>query len=1011
MDNIIERMNRRGISTSSIQTGVYKVRGDSEAPSTTTLRHFHATVIFLDDSTHRFTLDKKAKGQDLLSMVHQHLELTEREYFGLVFTEGGQTLPPGHAPDVTRWLDPAKSVRKQMRVKGCSPVTLHFRVKFYVTDPSRLHEEYTRYHVYLQVKRDLSTGRLVAPISTVCLLASYAVQSTLGDYDPDSCRNGYLAPFQNLRAHCPCPGGAMPPPEELDRKVAELHKLHKGQSPAESEMNFLEHAKRLEMYGISLHPGKDSAGRDIQLGVTSIGLVVFQNCVKINTFSWTKIVKISFKRKQFFIQLRKELTESYDTLLGFNLSSYRSCKNLWKSAVEHHSFFRLQSPKLPPRKFPLWGLSSKFRYSGRTEFQTVSESALASSNSKSRWDRAFFRSPSRRVLRQTMPNLERAKQALASPEHSSIGSSNKGSSLSSATLQPAKPTTGSRVSLAVRAYESFNNRVQSLGVRSPRRAWGEDSDDDGGFLASTLPRLRGHHAPSLPPFLPSLPPPSSSPSTLDNSSPVDLSAPPLKFSYVDDSSSERGSEPPVGRASSEPPVSQASTARLLTSPHVALPKEDVTSISPLQDEVQSEVSSASSTGMVTVTILPDAQGRFGFNVKGGADQGVPVIVSRVGGCTPADRCVPRLNEGDQVIMINGREVASMSHDQVVNFIRAAREPHSGSLVLVVKQNVYLGDEVEEPVFQYVPEKRLSPSVSGQGGQATPLHQSLLLLEESLESGAITGQFEQLYRRNPSIAITVCHLPQNAAKNRYKDISPYDSTRVVLTACPTGDYINANHVVMEIPGSGIVNRYIATQGPLSSTCVDFWYMVWEQESPLVIMLTTVVERGRVKCHQYWPHLHSTVLYGEISVTCTREEARGSFSFRDFTLLEVESGTERIVTQMQYLSWPDHGTPSDTVEFVDFVSSVRDTREKAATLAPTLVHCSAGIGRTGVLILMETALCLIEANQSVYPLDLTRTMRDQRPAMIQTPSQYKFVCEAISTVYKSGSVKPLPEFCQE
>ena len=471
--------------------------------------------------------------------------------------------------------------------------------------------------------------------------------------------------LQALRSHCPCPGGALPPPEELDRKVAELHKLHKGQSPAESEMNFLEHAKRLEMYGISLHPGKDSAGRDIQLGVTSIGLVVFQACVKINTFSWTKIVKISFKRKQFFIQLRKELTESYDTLLGFNLSSYRSCKNLWKSAVEHHSFFRLQSPKQPIRKFPvLWGLSSKFRYSGRTEFQTVSESALAASQSKSRWERAFFRSPSRRALRQTLPNLDRAKQVLASPEHSSIGSSNKGSSLSSSTLKPGgKPVTGSRVSLAVRAYESFNNRVQSLGVRSPRRAWGEDSDDDGGFLTSTLPRPRNqHHAPSLPPGLPSLPPPSSSsPSTQGRASPVDLSAPSAKFSFVDDSSSERSSEV-VGRASSEPPVSQASqalsqasTARLLPLSPLPISVREESSpppaSSPLPDEARSEVSggsSGSNTGIVTVTILPDAQGRFGFNVKGGADQGVPVIVSRVAGQTPADRCVPRLNEGDQV---------------------------------------------------------------------------------------------------------------------------------------------------------------------------------------------------------------------------------------------------------------------------------------------------------------------------------------------------------------------------
>jgi len=994
------------------------------------MRVFPATVVFLDDSTQRFTLDKKAKGQELLNLVYQHLELTEREYFGLVFTENNVVLPPGHAPDVTRWLDPSKPIRKQMRVKGITPVTLHFRVKFYVTDPSRLHEEYTRYHVYLQVKKDLSTGRLIAPISTVCLLTSYSVQSTLGDFDPDSCRNGYLAPFQSLRHHCPCPGGVMPPTEELDRKVAELHKLHKGQSPAESEMNFLEHAKRLEMYGISLHPGKDSAGRDIQLGVTSVGLVVFQNCIKINTFSWTKIVKISFKRKQFFIQLRKELTESYDTLLGFNLSSYRSCKNLWKSAVEHHSFFRLQSPKMPGRKFPLWGLSSKFRYSGRTEFQTVSESALASNQAKSRWEKAFFRSPSRRVLRQTMPNLDRTRNLLASPEHSSIGSSALGSTLSNGQLKPGsenlKPGSGSRVSLAVRAYESFNNRVQSLGVRSPRRAWVDESDDDGGFLAGTIPRMRSH-APSCPPGAPLTGPPSSSPSSKARS-PVDLSKPPAIFSYVDDSSSERGSEPPQGRASSEPP-SQASTARLTsyvppspaTTTHGTLtpvkdsaksqtPTREVSLASP-QDDIQSELSgSSASSGIITVTIIPDNQGRFGFNVKGGADQGVPVIVSRVAGGTPADKCVPRLNEGDQVVLINGRDVSTMTHDQVVNFIRAAREPHSGQLILAVRQNVYLGEEVEEPVFQYVPEKRLSPSVSMVSGQATPLHQSLLLLEESLESGAITGQFEQLYRRNPNLAISECHLPENSAKNRYKDISPYDATRVVLTECPTGDYINANHVVMEIPGSGIVNRYIATQGPLSSTCLDFWYMVWEQESPLVIMLTTVVERGRVKCHKYWPDLDSTVLYGSISVTCTKEENKDSFSFRDFTLVEVESGTERLVSQMQYLSWPDHGTPSDTVEFVEFVENVRDTREKSATVAPTIVHCSAGIGRTGVLILMETAACLIESNQAVYPLDLTRTMRDQRPAMIQTPSQYKFVCEAISTVYKNGNIKPLPEFSQ-
>ena len=190
------------------------------------------------------------------------------------------------------------------------------------TDPSRLKEELTRYNFYMQVKKAICEGRLSAPVSTICLLTSYVVQSTLGDYDPDSCGSSYLIPFHDLRKHSQETDQSLPD-DEMDRRIAELHKLHKHQSPAEAEMNFLEHAKRLEMYGIALHPGKDSHGRAIQLGVTCIGLVVFQNMVKINTFSWSKIVKISFKRKQFFIQLRREIYESYDTLLGFNLASYR----------------------------------------------------------------------------------------------------------------------------------------------------------------------------------------------------------------------------------------------------------------------------------------------------------------------------------------------------------------------------------------------------------------------------------------------------------------------------------------------------------------------------------------------------------------------------------------------------------------------------------------------------------------------------------------------------------------
>ena len=163
--------------------------------------------------------------------------------------------------------------KKKIFFKGMTPVaTLYFRVKFYVTDPSRLKEEFTRYQVYMQVKKDISEGRLSAPLSTICLLTSYVVQSTLGDFDLDTCRSGYLSAYYDLRKHTQSlKNEETIPDEEMDRRVTELHKLHKNQSPGEAEMNFLEHAKRLEMYGIALHPGKDSHGRAIQLGVTCIG--------------------------------------------------------------------------------------------------------------------------------------------------------------------------------------------------------------------------------------------------------------------------------------------------------------------------------------------------------------------------------------------------------------------------------------------------------------------------------------------------------------------------------------------------------------------------------------------------------------------------------------------------------------------------------------------------------------------------------------------------------------------
>ncbi|XP_051154879.1 tyrosine-protein phosphatase non-receptor type 4 isoform X3 [Leptopilina boulardi] len=908
---MIESVSRRALSGSS---GSYHVRG-AELARDRRLKSLSATVVFLDETQHTFQLDKRAKGQVLLDLVFQHLELIEKDYFGLQYAENGTINSSSPNPDVMRWLDPSKLVKKQIRkffYFFSSGGQFFFRVKFYVSDPSKLQEEYTRYQFYLQIRRDILQGRLQLPSSTACLIASYTVQSELGDYQPEEHGPGYLSRLQLI------PGQN----EEMEKKIAELHKLHKGQLPADAEFNFLDHAKRLDMYGVELHKARDSTNKEIQLGVTSIGLVVFQNNIRINIFSWSKIVKISFKRKQFFIQLRREQSENYDTLLGFNMQTYRSSKNLWKACVEHHTFFRLHSPKMRPRRFPLT-LSSRFTYSGRTEFQTVEDG-----KHRARVEKTFIsvscRSPSKRLVHGVTqaPTVEEKGKVVPPP------------------ARPPRP---------------YDNKVQSLGAREPRQAWGEGnpSDDEGGFL-STREDITATHTQggAFSPVLGS-----------------------RVISYADDDTAvERNiyDIPDYSEPASSPPPQQI-----------------------LED------------GLVAIRLTPDEQGRFGFNVKGGLDLEMPILVSRVAPNTPADRCYPKLNEGDQVVYINGIDVNGMLHEHVVNLIRQSRDTGTGELTLTVRPNALYNalagtdeNSEEEPPYRYVPD------VPHTAVGSDALAQSMLLLADGLASGALIAQYEQLYRKNPELTSLESKKAENQNKNRYRDISPYDVTRVILMGSVNGDYINANYVNMEIPGSGIINRYIATQGPLSSTVADFWQMVLEAGSTLVVMLTTLVERGRTKCHQYWPLLNETLTLRNLTLTSTSEKVEDTFVFREFILRDINTGEERDITHMQYCGWPDHGVPNDWRQFTTFTERVRAAR--TGIVEPAVVHCSAGIGRTGVLVLMETALCLIEANQPVYPLDIVRSMRDQRAMMIQNASQYRFVCEAVHKAYNEGIAKPLPEF---
>uniref|UniRef100_A0A8C6BIE0 Protein 4.1 n=1 Tax=Monodon monoceros TaxID=40151 RepID=A0A8C6BIE0_MONMO len=263
---------------------------------------------------------------------------------------------------VETWLDSAKEIKKQVR--GV-PWNFTFNVKFYPPDPAQLTEDITRYYLCLQLRQDIVAGRLPCSFATLALLGSYTIQSELGDYDPELHGADYVSDFKLAPNQT----------KELEEKVMELHKSYRSMTPAQADLEFLENAKKLSMYGVDLHKAKDLEGVDIILGVCSSGLLVYKDKLRINRFPWPKVLKISYKRSSFFIKIRPGEQEQYESTIGFKLPSYRAAKKLWKVCVEHHTFFRLTSTDtIPKSKF--LALGSKFRYSGRTQAQTRQASAL-----------------------------------------------------------------------------------------------------------------------------------------------------------------------------------------------------------------------------------------------------------------------------------------------------------------------------------------------------------------------------------------------------------------------------------------------------------------------------------------------------------------------------------------------------------------------------------------------------------------------------------------------------------
>uniref|UniRef100_A0A8C5HJK6 Tyrosine-protein phosphatase non-receptor type n=1 Tax=Gouania willdenowi TaxID=441366 RepID=A0A8C5HJK6_GOUWI len=972
-----------------------------------------------------FTLSVESTGQECLEAVAQRLELREITYFSLwYFNKQNQQ----------RWIDLEKPLKKQLDKYGLEP-TVYFGVAFYIPSVVQLQQEITRYQYYLQLKKDVLEGKIGCSLDQAIRLASLAVQADFGDFNRYDSQE-FLQKFALFPIDWIQDERVL---EEATQKVALLYQSFRGLSAPEVEMLYMQEVEKMDGYGQESYQAKVVFFYNLYINSQNGYYYHSQTSLDRSPLEYS-----SGGRLRNGSVYSAHSTSSLTNPQHYHQPSPMSSNPSITSDITRPDYVptHRHSTLIPPsyRSTPdyetvmrqkNWGGGGPLLSQEHRQSHSMRNLNIGNSYAYSRPDPLVYSQPEIRV------------EHRGTTQHHHHHPFHLGSSFHNPSPYPY-PTERRPVVGAVSVPELTNVQLQQAQeypapniMRTqvyrppppyhyphPRPANSTPDLSRHLYVSSSNPDLiitrRVHH--SVQTFQEdSLP---VAHSLQEVSEPL-FSAPQLRYQYhthkrnsieiaglthsieglrVKERTVSSSEEVLYGHKKSLSDAtmlvhSSGEDEELEEDAPISSPHHSLASLTspPTQQHTPVEPPPAYPIGSA---LEPALTGPLVYKVHPMIQEGEPLYLRSD---LRQPRIMPSVSEGDL-----------SSHAKQKNKKDFKKRPVSD--VPSGKKTV---EGLPPPKGVRVEVKKMGPlkvaQLNGLSASGQPMHSQMKddperasnderckVLEQHMESGELLKEYESIPKRLPGGECTVAQMLESGDKNRFQDVLPYDDTRVELVPTKENNtgYINASHIRITV--SGQEWSYIATQGPLSNTCQDFWQMVWEQGVSIIAMVTAEEENGREKSFRYWPRLgsrHTTVQYGRFKITTRFRTESGCYATTGLKIKYLLTGQERTVWHLQYTDWPDHGCPEDFKGFLTYLEEIQSVRRHTNSISdsgntfPVLVHCSAGVGRTGVIILSEIMIACLEHNETLDIPKILTALRAQRMLIVQTLSQYTFVYKVL------------------